>query len=267
MIITDTFIEIGSSHKVCQDYIIKDEPTNSIILSDGCSSSKHTDIGARILTHLALKRFRNITGYVDNVRFGLSVADQADSIAKDLDLPPEAIDATLILSFYAPDVNHIFVNFYGDGYVVTVDKNDKMKITYIEYEKQMPYYLSYEAVALFENKRKYQELNIKQSTHVLEGPEGFMGVITDIKDGTFRQCMSFAVQDLKCLLVASDGLGSFVHKERTLDPKEIIKLFLNYPVKNGEFLKRTMIHQLKVLAKEGITHYDDLSIGAYLIKD
>ena len=51
MIRTDTFIEIGSQHKVCEDYIIAKD--NYIILADGCSRSENSDMGARILCYMA----------------------------------------------------------------------------------------------------------------------------------------------------------------------------------------------------------------------
>ena len=60
----DHYMTIGSSHQVCEDYIISGtEPFPYIILSDGCSSSKDTDIGARILAQCAknyLTTFHNL---------------------------------------------------------------------------------------------------------------------------------------------------------------------------------------------------------------
>jgi hypothetical protein len=268
MVITDTFIEIGSSHKICQDYILKDDKTNSIILSDGCSSSKYTDIGSRILSHLALKKLRRVfednNFPFDNIKYGLSIADSAHSITRDLDLPDESMDATLIVSYYDKVTNSIFINFYGDGYVVTLNKDDFMEIIYIKYDREMPFYLSYEAVALFRNLEKYKSFKINQQ--ICKMVEDEVSLI-EYKPGISRHTIRLPLDYMKCVLLASDGLGSFVKKIDPADIQSICKMFLHYPVKNGEFLKRTMIFQLKKLEKEGIHHYDDLSIGAYLVKE
>src|SRR6476659_1428102 len=43
----DATINIGATHALCQDYVIAKD--RHVILSDGCSSSPDTDIGARLL--------------------------------------------------------------------------------------------------------------------------------------------------------------------------------------------------------------------------
>src|SRR5215203_2249321 len=47
---TDCFFNIGATHSVCQDYVVA---SPYLILSDGCSSSPDTDIGARLLVKAA----------------------------------------------------------------------------------------------------------------------------------------------------------------------------------------------------------------------
>jgi len=51
----DHHYEIGSSHVACEDYAMSgtQEGLTYAILSDGCSASKDSDVGARILCHLA----------------------------------------------------------------------------------------------------------------------------------------------------------------------------------------------------------------------
>ena len=47
----DSAVNIGSTHSLCQDYVIARNPDRApyVVLSDGCSSSNDTDIGARLL--------------------------------------------------------------------------------------------------------------------------------------------------------------------------------------------------------------------------
>ena len=59
MISTDIFLEIGAQHKICEDYIVHgDDPVPYIILADGCSTADDTEMGARILCHLAKQYIR-----------------------------------------------------------------------------------------------------------------------------------------------------------------------------------------------------------------
>ena len=54
MLQIDSYFTNGKVNKVCQDYVIHGEtPVPYVILCDGCSSSKFTDVGARILAHSA----------------------------------------------------------------------------------------------------------------------------------------------------------------------------------------------------------------------
>ena len=55
----DTFSKIGKTHKICEDYILSGtKPFPYIIISDGCSSSEGTDMGARLLCFLAQQYIR-----------------------------------------------------------------------------------------------------------------------------------------------------------------------------------------------------------------
>ena len=51
----DYYIEKGQSHDFCEDFALAGKIGESAyaILSDGCSSSEHVDLGARLLVHAA----------------------------------------------------------------------------------------------------------------------------------------------------------------------------------------------------------------------
>ena len=46
-------INIGATHSLCEDYVIAQSEGHYVILSDCCSSSPDTDIGARLLVKAA----------------------------------------------------------------------------------------------------------------------------------------------------------------------------------------------------------------------
>ena len=115
MIQTDTFLKIGKTHQVCEDYIITgDSPVKYNILSDGCSSSKDTEMGARILCHLA-KQF--LLYRKDDYRFpaldydemGSWIIHNAELAARQLGLKKSCLDATLIIAYEYDGKYHIYM--------------------------------------------------------------------------------------------------------------------------------------------------------------
>jgi hypothetical protein len=74
------------------------------------------------------------------------------------------------------------------------------------------------------------------------------------------------------IVIASDGLGSFYSNGGTREPatpvdtfKWIAPEFINFKGnKNiGSYLQRRVSKEIKLLNKEGIFHFDDLSLGSY----
>ena len=52
----DWYFTIAKQHVVCEDYALTGwEPVPYTIVCDGCSSSEHTDVGARVLAWSAKK--------------------------------------------------------------------------------------------------------------------------------------------------------------------------------------------------------------------
>src|SRR3989344_1803041 len=64
---TDHYFHIGSAHyrngKPCQDYALSGVygPVACAVVSDGCSTGRHTDVGARVLTLSTLQAIRDHT--------------------------------------------------------------------------------------------------------------------------------------------------------------------------------------------------------------
>ena len=145
---TDTFIEIGSQHKICEDYIISGD--NYIILADGCSSSEHSEMGARFLCYMT-KQFLATTRFPDKLEdrhingLGTWVIHNAENLVRQLGLKKTCLDATLIIA-YLKD-NYVNVIMYGDGYVILQPERGAVHEIYcIDYKtgsKSMPFYLRY----------------------------------------------------------------------------------------------------------------------------
>lgn len=273
MIHSDIFLEIGSQHSVCEDYIIHGyDPFPYIILSDGCLSSNNTEMGARILCHLAKQFLKYYKGEmpIDAKRMGQWIIHNAEMTARQLGLTLNCLDATLIISYLYEDAKTFHTILYGDGFVSAIYK-DYIALNEIKYSNNAPYYLSYKIDD--ERRALYEEMYpIKTISHIeVSG--------TNIKDkvGTEHGIytlspheMEIKIQDdFQYLLVASDGLGSFVDNSKPpiqelVHPIEVTSKLTEFKNTKGEFLKRRVKKQMKTYRGEKIDHFDDLSIGVFL---
>ena len=272
----DTFIEIGSQHKICEDYIISGD--NYIILADGCSSSEHSEMGARFLCYMAKQYMKNrgVRPFDETyaLQLGYWAIYNAENLVGQLGLKKTCLDATLIIA-YLKD-NHVNVIMYGDGYIILQPEHGASHEIYcIDYKagsKSMPFYLRYlidhEGLSLYHDEKVTK-------TH---------SIIAIQKDGTVNRptpfetaydiptTFTFYVDGYKSISISSDGLGTFLTPEPDETGNKIIKVENTVPeifdIKNstGVFLKRQMNLLQRRLRKAGtpMEHFDDLSIGTFL---
>jgi len=259
----DTFIEIGSQHKICEDYIVSDtDPIPFIVISDGCSSSKNTEMGSMIICHLAKQYIKYRTEFpIDYNKMGLWVIHNAELVSRQLGLNPHCLNATLIVAYeYEGEIN---AHFYGDGCFIT--KGEMGLTTHIvEYTKNAPYYLAYQLDA--KDHRLYDQLNVDKTITTIYGD----GTNTQIIEKAYDAETTVRVTtDTDITLIASDGLQSFIKKENSkitqrFGPRDIIMPFIDFKTTKGKFLKRRMSKQVKAYTKDNILHFDDLSVGAFI---
>ena len=265
MIQTDTFLKIGKTHLVCEDYIITgDAPVKYIILSDGCSSSKNTEMGARILCHLA-KQY--LLYRKDDYRFpaldydemGAWIIHNAELTARQLGLNKTCLDATLIIAYECDGKYHIYM--YGDGVVIIESKDKKLFAMEIEFTKNAPYYLSYridpERMDLFH--KMEQDLLIKHPSRGDKDP------LIYAYDYQTRFC--YETYYFPRILICSDGATSFMQGTEPFPNLDVAKEFLAFKSIKGEFLKRRLKRALKIYDEAGVHHMDDLSVGAFLYEE
>ncbi len=252
----DHFLKIGTKHKVCEDYIISESgDIPFVILSDGCSSSKNTDIGARILTQLTAHYLRTklfpVSEMVKRIIYN------AELIRNTMGLNVSCLDATLIVSYIVDD--YFYVYMYGDGYLITVDLDNEISFCEISYEKNAPYYLSYE-LDLYLNSFYEESCPAKYLTNKFGNCTWEPYNLPFIK--------KLKVSDYKSILIASDGIDSFINnKGEKYGIEKVLKEVTSFKNTKGEFIKRRMGSKKGVIntfKKEGVTHYDDISIGGFI---
>ena len=272
----DSFLTKGSSHDICEDYIIHDtEPFPYIILADGCSSSKDTDVGARILVHSA-KRILGILGThldrVDYKDFGNRTILRAQMIAESMNLPLQCLDATLMVAFVFDD--QWFAMCYGDGSFIVKSIKDNGDIHYqqISFTQNMPYYLSYNIspAKRLQYSEKSEEIdNIRQArfTSSLNPQEE-----TEDLRMEDPSMIALPLPGTYMVAITSDGIESFANRRngRTIPFQELIPELVDFKNTNGRFMKRLMGSKRGVIntyAKHNIHHADDISIGAIIYEE
>lgn len=270
MIHSDIFLEMGSQHSVCEDYIIHGyNPFQYIILSDGCSSSNNTEMGARILCHLAKQFLRYYKGEmpIDPVRMGNWIIHNAEMTARQLGLTINCLDATLVISYLYEDEKTFYTVFYGDGCLLEFN-NDAITLYEITYSNNAPYYLSYKIDD--ERRELYEEISPDKNISRIE--ISGTNIHDNHTEGIFplsaHQMSSRINENFGGILIASDGLSSFIDNSETIQqmlPKEKVSNdFISFKNTKGEFLKRRIKKQMKIYRGEKIDHYDDLSVGVFL---
>lgn len=272
---TDYFYTKGSSHAVCEDFVI-DGMTSSgihfVILSDGCSSQPLTDVGTRILA-LETIRMLHLFGWdffkmKDSFTY---VVENAKEYTRNIGLPEGILTATLLV--LAADEETIRVLGMGDGgFVIFPTKADKLlngtllhspRIRITEYKENYPMYPIY-----LREKRFYMPESNTLIKHVINLETG-ESIDTEhgFKRG-FSLQHSFKTKDVKFIGIFSDGMESFLDNEMQLLPvQEIMRDLTDFKQIKGNFIQRRMNGFLKKSAKKEWEHFDDLSFGGIWIGD
>jgi len=234
---TDSFFTIGSTHKVCEDYS-SNGVINGVyyaIVSDGCSSSKNTDIGARLLTLCATQVIRE-NGICFNVgNFEELLLGKLRSSMLLLNLPSTVFDATLIVAMATESMGVVYS--WGDG-VISIDgiHHD------IQYSSNAPYYLSYK---LDPNRDAAYEKQLCQ---------GFTKSI-----GEIRTPIALYAEYPQKIVVMSDGIQQFFKGNDIVD---MVDEAVSFPSIRGVFLQKKLNLLKRFLVTNGIHHKDDFSMAA-----
>ncbi len=270
MIAADSYYYMGKTHHYCQDYSIHCTQTKSylnhpfVAISDGCSSSKDTDIGARLL----LKTIYNNSLF----SFDRGLYDSfsiAKSIAETMFLDSTCLDATILFAELTnPTCGTIGCS--GDGFVIKINRNNDIEITEITFPSGAPYYLNY----VFNEERKQlfiDHFSLKRliKKYVISNGIVSQPIITKDTDGTIYYD-SFTVKDYKYICVSSDGLAAFMEKisndtfiyNSPLQPTDVIKQIIAFKNANGEFVKRRLLSFKKTCDSTNWLNEDDVSVGA-----
>ncbi|MDM8557369.1 protein phosphatase 2C domain-containing protein [Candidatus Parabeggiatoa sp. HSG14] len=252
----DYFYTIGATHKVCEDYATQGHTAIPfVVLSDGCSSSHNTKIGAQILTTTTKYMIENSTTWpLDYINFGQQLIKSAQKVAKKVRLNRGGLDATVMLAFVQE--KNIMVYVYGDGCLLFKDYNNNIGTIEIIFTHNAPFYLTY-----WQDEERLLDYAIYEPNPLLliDSVNGQ----SEPKPFNTQLVFSFPLEKFKTVAIASDGASACFDTNQLLKIPlhEVATHLLAFEDLTGEFLKRHAKKALAQYAQQDIFPIDDLSIG------
>jgi len=251
----DSFLKTGKTHNICQDYVIAKD--NYVVLSDGCSGAENAEIGSMVLCLTAQNLFKRYQGGMDFQKAGELIIHNAEMAVRVLKGPATCLDATLLIAFKYD--NEIRVSVYGDGVIIWIDNNNVLSYINIQFEKEKPFYLSYQLDP--QREKSYRAENIKKT--IIRGTV-LNALYDEVTAFDYGYHATFRLENTKALFISSDGIDSFNHSISLVDA---ITEVTNFKRVHGEYLKRRMKRFLKNVESSGNWHADDISIGGFIRED
>jgi hypothetical protein len=291
----DSYFEIGSTHQVCQDYALAyaDDEFAYAIISDGCTSSPNTDIGARLVSVIArdailyLQQRNQAIGYQEYVpTLKELIIKKCLEVKGSLNLSVDAFDATLLASVVYRGIAP-FIFGWGDGNFIIKYTDGVVRTISISYDNNMPYYLSYQMS--HEKDLAYSAQQKDSGMHITENVFNFPMNDPRIGDTDWRNDFHhwghqtgfsrelwtiIGKPSVSQIVVSSDGLQSFqfdprseefLTNDKVFPLSDIYPNIATYKSPVGEFVVRRMKSLEKENRAKHIIHYDDVSCAAIIL--
>lgn len=266
----DGYFAIGKTHTVCQDYVRHGNLPNGMayaIVSDGCSSSKDTDIGARILVCMAERYLQGIPEDPDEIRFDL-VIEMARLVVKTMcGLDCTCLDATLLIAIETK--TQILVFKMGDGVVSSRLRDGSWEYEYHEFTSGAPYYPNY----LGDEPRRFAYM-AQANDPVVYNIGGsvtnkFKHTSTvDDHIANMGMCSIYNKSDVDLVVLMTDGACSFRSGLEPVMVHDIVKQIVDVKATAGEFMVRRAKRFLgSYCATQGWHHDDDFGVGAIFVDE
>lgn len=289
----DSYFEIGYSHTICEDYALSGKLNDNLIfaiVADGCSSSKGVDVGARLLAHSARQIIFQLYKDEDSINqyesksigdiaidIAYRVAMQADCLRRQLLLPIDILDSTLLITIGDNKGNAIAL-CYGDG-VIVHKSNGKVFCYQLEYPSGAPYYLSY-LIDPSKNAAYMEAFKQPDGDLVIKG--GDLGDNDSFNNRLYYKASGADLytqtatrfSEADWVVLMSDGAASYQHwinyenspsRLESLNLEDIVMELTDYKNLNGELIKRKMNRIKKDHEKASILHYDDMSVAGIFL--
>jgi len=271
---------------MCQDYAgvrISDRSAVAIVC-DGCSTSPHTDIGARLLARFALRRFDGLDMCEDGKSSGMmAVLREAESATSQLCLPTQCLDATMII--VQSDGLQYSASIYGDGAIAVGYADGSIEVVVVDYRSNAPRYPAYDLdadrshryIQMIERENRCMDVEKRQQTirfdadgHVRIGDI----IHPPLTEPVFLSGKVAGGEDRSAVLwigALTDGIQSFTRpaavesgrsREAVQAAEALATVFDNFTNLRGKFVERQVSWFLNDCVKNGWRHEDDFTFAA-----
>lgn len=279
---SDSYYEIGSTHKICQDYAVASakDGFGYVAVCDGCSMSGEQfsiDTGARLMalsfrnTLLKQRPFEKDlwerTTYPEN----LDIIPSIKQTANFFNIPTRMFDATLVAAICHDNLLKVIA--IGDGGFFIKRKNSNIvQFITVEFESGAPFYPSYLMNGYKERDIYINEFGNKKVTvkscwidvvkRIVVAESSYSHLAKDW-DFEKNKMWIYELGNIECIAVFSDGIHSFMKEGASIPFVEVACEFSSFKNYNGKFLDRRLANGLaKKCRQENIHHFDDISCAA-----
>lgn len=234
----DAHFERGRTHAVCQDYALWGHGSRGawVLVSDGCSSSAQTDVGARVLAHACAAALR--AGRLPGSGVVWRVAAAA---ARQLELAPNSLDATVVAALALED--RIVALIRGDGIVAARKRDGEVEVTLRRCRDETP---DYPSVVVDPQRRAAWLARTQPHAWIVRSRVGALDDREDCDATTSARGHAWVGQWSRevydRLLVSTDGLASLrrAPDREVLDVAWVAARVLDAPSTTGCFVRRRM---------------------------
>lgn len=263
----DHAFHIGSQHLrgglPCQDYALSFAGPDhaSAVISDGCSSGGHTDIGARI----AARSTRTALAWSSWNYFNENMIDRFcrshDSFGRSA-LNLDQADMLATVGYVAIVKNHLCVRLIGDG-VIAAKHSRGVVMTRVDWDQNMPLYRAYADDDYAGFVMAHGGDRAAEVVKVTRHARGDVAPATDkiIPQPLYAMLSGFTdrldVRDFNFVAVFSDG----VTQVDGMDWRDVVTELMSFKSAEGAFVKRRMLRFLKDCQKHGRGPIDDIAMA------
>ena len=251
---SDCFFTIGKGHRECQDYARSS--SGFIVVGDGCSSSRDTDVGVRHIVNSAMLRHR---------RYGTSfdpgwVIRRAAKAAAMLGNCSTSLDATLLVATL-DERSGIHCFAAGDGYIAARMRSGELRLWEID-DGPAPAYLSY-TIDSERLQRYWDEWGIRRRITASVDGEVVSEQFVSLRDDYVFH-LRLSTREVETVFLMSDGVNSFQDGAgEKVDVRSVVDELCALKSVRGEFVRRRARRFLgKTCSRRSWGHDDDLAIAA-----
>jgi hypothetical protein len=268
----DSAFVIGRSHqdsaRPCQDYALAGSAGEIVwaIVSDGCSSGGHTDIGARLWSHAAQQV---LIGSSDLPRSRDTLHTALQQQAAPLLQPFAAEDAYATLGLACSNGRQARAALFGDGLVAVLMRNGELHSWELQYELNAPRYLAYARVdahlAGWQAMVRGSDISLRIQRHDAAGT--MLHDISHRYDAATYPGLWLGwdrIDTLQALLVCTDGAGSVPDQAA----QDTLRQLLQIKNGTGQFMQRRLGAMARAWRKgQARPPVDDLAAAALWLGD